>query len=365
MEINIQQSTLQEVLELVTRISTKHVTLPVLQCVLIEVKDGKVVFKATNLEIGVEITKAAAVVEEGVVAVPAQILLQTIQFITQKDVTLKLEANTLVVESAKAETHINTIPHDEFPTIPRLEGSSQTINRSLFASGIKATTFAASQSSIKPELGSICIFQKKEHSLTFVATDSFRLMEKTVPQKNVVLEESILLPQKNAVEFARICDALAEDPTMLVSENQCALMFPESGVYVTSRLVTGSFPDYNQIIPKEYSTYATVLKNDLGMIFKKTSVFLNKFMQVTVTVTDNMLTMTANNGEVGTTTESLTAQVEGDELTLNFNQRYLTEPLSFMNDDSIKLSFAGIGRPLVITGVSDTSFRYLVMPMNK
>ena len=80
--------------------------------------------------------------------------------------------------------------------------------------------------------------------------------------------------------MARICDLLQSDPTLVVTENQCALDFAEEGVYLTSRLVSGSFPDYEQIIPKEYVSHATLLKNDLQNAFKKTSVFLNKFLQV-------------------------------------------------------------------------------------
>ena len=154
------------------------------------------------------------------------------------------------------------------------------------------------------------------------------------------------------------------DPYFKVNENQCALQF-EDGVYITSRLTSGSFPDYEQIIPKEYSTHTTLLKNDLASSFKKTNIFLNKFQQVGLYITDKSLTVSANSGEVGTTTESIKAQSTGEELQLNFNQRYLSEPLPHIADDSIIMHFAGIGRPLVIEGLTDKSLRYLVMPMNK
>jgi DNA polymerase-3 subunit beta len=134
---------------------------------------------------------------------------------------------------------------------------------------------------------------------------------------------------------------------------------------VSSRLVTGSFPDYEQIIPKEYAAHVTVLKGDLQQAFKKTSIFLNKFRQVSVTITDKNLTIAANNNELGHTTDTIPASVEGEEMTLNFNQQYVMDPLSHIQDDSIKLSFAGIGRAVVLQGVSDKSLRYLVMPMNK
>ena len=364
MHITLETELLRNKLELVGRVSTKHVTLNVLQCVLLSVKDSTLTVKATNLEIGIEATLNAKVEEEGDVAIPATALIQTISLITQKEVTLRVEENTLVVEGNGSETQIKTISHDEFPSIPHIKGDGQKINNSLFALGIKTAAFAASPSSIKPELGSVYVYQKKEHSLTFVATDSFRLMEKTVPQKGVVLDTSILIPHKNAIELARICDLQTTDPVARVNENQFSLAF-EDGVYVTSRLISGSFPDYEQIIPKEYVTHTTLLKNDLAHSFKKTGIFLNKFFQVSFHVTKDSLTVHSNSGELGTTTESIKAQTEGEDLTLNFNQRYINEPLTHISDDSIVLHFAGIGRPMVINGVNDTTMRYLVMPMNK
>jgi DNA polymerase III subunit beta len=364
MNITVERTILQDRLELLGKVSTKHVTLPVLQCVLISVADTRATRTATNLEIGIETTISVKMEKEGVVAVPAQTLLQTIQFLQQKEVTLHLEGTVLIVEGGSSKTEIKTIPVDEFPTIPKITGTSQTIQGELFAQGIRTAAFAASQSSIKPELGSIFVVQKKEQTLTFVATDSFRLMEKTVSQKNVILQDSILIPYKNALELARVCEAREQNPDFYVNENQCALSFPD-GVYITSRLTSGSFPDYVQIIPKEFSTHTTMLKQDFLQALKKTNIFLNKFMQVGVQVDATTCTITAQSGEVGTTTEIIPAQTDGDALQLNFNQRYIIEPLQFIQDESLIFHFAGIGRPLVIEGVHDTTLRYLVMPMNK
>lgn len=364
MKITLDQKDFHGRLEMVGRVSTKHLTLPVLQCVYLEAKEDYILLRATNLEIAIEAKVQAKVFENGVVAVPASVLLQTIGLNTEKTITLRVEDGGLVVEASGSETLIKTIPHEEFPSIPKVEGRGQTINNHLFSLGIKSTAFAASVSSIKPELGSVYIFQKKEHSLTFVATDSFRLMEKSVPQKGVVFDSSVLLPQKNAIEIARTLDSVSSDPVCRFNENQFSLEFTE-GVYITSRLISGSFPDYEQIMPKEFATKVTLLKEDLVRAFKKSSIFLNKFSQVGLYITKGSLTVSAVGGELGTTTESLKAETEGDELTLNFNQRYLSEVLSHMVDDSIVLQFSGVGRPVVVKGVSDSSVRYLVMPMNK
>lgn len=364
MKITLDQKEFLEKLELTAKVSTKHVTLPVLQCVLLTANNGQLTIRATNLEIAIEATMKAKVEEEGVVAVPAGILLQTTVLGGQKEVSFRVEDNSLVVDGSGSETFIKTIPHEEFPSIPKIEGKGQTLSNHLFSLGIRSAAFAASLSSIKPELGSVYVFQKKEHSLTFVATDSFRLMEKTVPQKGVVFENSVLLPQKNALELSRVMDAVGTDPICRFNDNQFSLEFAE-GVYITSRLVSGSFPDYEQIMPKEFAASATVFREDLSRAFKKTSIFLNKFFQVGLHVTKNSLTVSASGGEAGTTTESVKAETTGDELTLNFNQRYISDALPHLVDDSVVLQFSGVGRPVVIKGQSDLSVRYLVMPMNK
>jgi DNA polymerase III subunit beta len=364
MKIKTPHPQLIRALEIVSKISTKHITLPVLQCVLITAKDGVVTLRTTNLEIGLEVTLEAGVDEDGVVAVPAQTLLQSVHFLDEKEVVLYLEEGVLRLQGAHTQTSIKAVAHDEFPSLHRVEGEGVVMQAELFAFGIKSVAFATSVSSIKPELGSVLVQQKREHSLTFVATDSFRLVEKTVSQKGMILAQSFLLPQRNALEIARVCEIVGGAPALTVTENQCALVF-STGVYITSRLVTGSFPDYEQIIPKEYSTTVTVLRDDLQRSLRKTNIFLNKFLQVGVAVTDAHLTVSATNSDVGHTTDTLKAQVEGGELTLNFNQQYLVEPLGQFTDESLILRFAGVGRPLVIVGTGDTSLRYLVMPMNK
>lgn len=368
MHIEVEREKLLYSLELVSRISTRHQTLPVLQCVLVtaDEKGKELVLRATNLELGTEARLPLVVKEGGTLAVPAMPLAATVGLLRERTVILKTEAEMLVVETGKSHTTIKTLPHEEFPVIPQLSGKAQTLNNSLFSLGIKTTAFATSQSSIKPELGSVYIHQAKPETLTFVATDSFRLIEKTVPQTGVIFDHPLLIPAKNAAEIARICEIVSEDPEMVMSENQLALRFP-GGIYVTTRLTEASFPDYQQIIPKEFATAVTLLRGDLIHTLKKTNIFANSFLQVRAAIDPekNTITFASDNGELGKTEETLSATVEGEPLALSFNQRYLGDPLMSFTDDGIVLRFAGVGRPMVMEGVSEKSLRYLVMPMNR
>lgn len=365
MKLTLPLTPFIKALELTSKVSTKHVTLPVLQCVVITAKENTITLTTTNLEISIIVQVTGTLVDEGRVAVPAQTLLQAVQYLNTKEVTLSVSETVLQIEAGVSVTKINLFPVDEFPSITKNDQKGKVIQKEQFTNGIKSVAFAASQSSIKPELGSIYIQQKKEHSLTFVATDSFRLMEKTVTQKDFVLDQPIMVPQKNALEIARICDLLTTNPELVVDESHCALSFIDEGVFVTSRLVVGTFPDYEQIIPKEYSTKVVAIKNDIQQTLKKTQVFLNKFQQVSIKIAANTCEVSSQNGEVGTTTDQIKVQTEGDDISLNFNQQYVYDVLSHISDDTLHLHFAGIGRPLVIRGMNESSVRYLVMPMNR
>lgn len=363
MHIHLDTNKFREILEIVSRISTKHSTLPVLQCVLLEVKDSALTIKATNLEIGIQGSLTVEVEEEGVIAVPASILLQTINLTTNTKTTLSTEGDVLIVEGKFSKTEIKSINAQDFPIIPHISGKPITLQSQLFTLGIKTTALTASQSSIKPELGSVYIHQKKEHTLTFVTTDSFRLMEKTITQKGVSLQEPLLIPYKNALELAYVAERGTGDIKLTVNENQCALTVGD--IYITSRLIHGTFPDYEQIIPKEYKTTISLLTNDLTQALRKTNIFLNKFMQLTFIATKGSLTLQSQSGDAGATTETISANIEGDDITLNFNQRYIQDVIPHITDDSVRIKCAGVGRPMVVQNLHDTSLRYLVMPMNK
>ncbi len=362
MHITLDTQEFKNALDVVARVSTKHITLPVLQCVLLEATKDTLFFKSTNLEIHIEVEIPIKNTTPGTIAVPAVTLLQIINLINQKTISISIEGENLVIESQNSKTEIRSLPPEDFPKIPKIEEKPKKIKGSQFALGIKTTAFTASQSSIKPELGSVYIYQKKENTLTFVATDSFRLMEKTVAQPHVVLDHHLLIPFKNALEMARVAE-MSDEIDLYVTENQCALRV--KNIYITTRLINGTFPDYEQIIPKEYVSHATIHTVDFINSLKKTNIFLNKFLQVSLILSGKYLTLSSQNTESGSTTESIHAAIEGQEITLNFNQRYLSEITQYLTDESVCFHCAGIGRPMVIENLHDRSLRYLVMPMNK
>ncbi len=343
----------------------KVLSLPALSGIAIVADESGIHLRATNLETSIELTIEGDVTEEGMVAVPAAILREiTSSFSGTGSVTLKLAGDTITITTGKAKSTIKTLPHDDFPAFsspdsPKTEFSLPgAVLRALVAS----VAPYASPSTVRPELASV-LLSAEGGVVKAVATDSFRLAEKKVSVTGSVKPFSILIPAKNALDIVQVLPDT--DLTVTADEHQCAFSF--AGGMALTRLVAMQYPDYAQIIPKSFATEATVLKKDFEQGLRRVAVFSDSFQKVRLgfAVAAKGIELSARNADVGESSEQVPASITGDTLELSFNHRYLHAPLSGLAAESITLSASGIGRPLVIRGAGDTSYLYLVMPMNQ
>jgi DNA polymerase-3 subunit beta len=366
MKVECLKEKLADAVSKAEKLTGKNLTLPVLKCILLEAKDNTLTIKSTNLDLGVEISFPVKVERVGTVAVPGVVLNSFIQNLqNQKNISLEVQDTTLLIKTSTNSTSIKTIASDDFPTIPRLgTDRSFKIHTREILEGLKAVWYSAAASSMKPELSSVYIYPD-EDSLVFVATDSFRLAEKRVKQKKTKDGPAILLPHKNIPEIIKILDEVNDEVDMAVTKNQ--ISFTYKGLYLTSRIIDGVFPDYKQILPKECKTEAIVLKQDLINTLKLTHVFSDNFNQVNFKILPSQKTfeLKTKNAELGETVNNINSSLTGEDLEINFNHKYIADCFGSINTDSVSLDFNGLARPMVIRGVNDKTFLYLVMPMNK
>lgn len=348
------------------KISGKNSTLPVLSCVLLEAKENHLIIRSTNLDIGIEATIPAKVEQDGVVAIPGGLLLQYLSNIGgDENIAVEIVNKNILLTSAKSEATIKTIPHEDFPTIPKIEtGKSCKISAHSLVQGLKSVWYSASISSMKPELSSVYLFPK-DNNLMFVATDSFRLAEKKIDVKEIEAFESVLVPFKNVSEVIRIFDNHVGDIEIIFDDGQVA--FVQEGIYLVSRIVDGNFPDYKQIIPKENTTEVIVLKQDLIQALKLSNIFSDKFNQVHMTIRpdDKVFEIASKNVDKGENKNNVESTLRGESIEISFNHKYLGDAFSSINSDNLILMFNGANRPMVMRGVNDQSFMYLVMPLNR
>jgi DNA polymerase-3 subunit beta len=366
MKIEINKNNLLKALSRADKISGKNVSLTVLQCVIIKTTDSHIEISSTNLELGIKLFVPAKIERPGEVAINASLLVSYLSNLSQDEkLVLDHSEQILKVISGKNETQINTFSSKDFPGIPSIQNTkSCTIEARDLIEGLKSVWYAASVSSIKPELSSVYLYSDSGE-LTFVATDSFRLAEKKLGVK-IEEFESVLIPQRNVNEIIRVFEGVDSKLKITFGENQIAFEVDKE-IYLVSRVVDGVFPDYRQIIPKENKTELSILKQDLINALKISNLFSDSFNQVKFNLdsNNNVFEITSKNSEKGESRTVVPANVRGESMLINFNQKYITDCFNSIKVESLLINFNGSGRPMVIKGSGEGSFMYLVMPLNK
>jgi DNA polymerase-3 subunit beta len=347
------------------RVIGRNLTLPVLNSILLIASGKSLKLRATNLSLGIEIEIPAKVEKEGTIAISGVVLSNTFSNIFQNEnIQLEDVEGNLLVKTKKNKIKLKGQPHEDFPTIPAVSGKNFKIESKKLIEGIKSVYYSSSPSDIKPEISSVYIYSN-EDKLVFVSTDSFRLAEKKIKVKDLEEIEGILIPFKNVAEILRIFGELEEDIKVCFNKNQ--ISFSSSNVYLTSRVIDGVFPDYRQIIPKESTTEAIVLKQELLNALKLSNIFSDKFNQVNVSIKpkEKIFELSSSNNDIGENKTYLDAAITGENVELGFNYKYFLDCFQSLSTDSISIKLGGATRPIVISPATDNSFTYLIMPMNR
>ncbi len=365
MKLECSIEKIKSALVTVDRITGKNLTLPVLGSVLWVATGKTLKLRATNLNIGIEIEVPAKIEKEGVIAIRSDILSSLFSVLSgDQMVSFELVNNNLSVITKSNTIILKSIPSEDFPTIPLIEGEVLSIPASKFLEGVKSVYYSASTSEIKPEIGSVYIYPEDD-LLVFVATDSFRLAEKKVKIKQKLSFNGILIPFKNTIEIIKVLENIEGDIKITLQKNQ--ISFSTSSMYLTSRVIDGSFPDYKQIIPKNTATEVTLLKQDFISSLKVSNIFADKFNQVTFNIkpSEKVFEIEAKNNDIGENITLMSGALSGENIVLNFNYKYIIECFPSMISDSLVLQFNGSNKPMIIRSIGDSSFMYLVMPMNR
>lgn len=367
MKFTCIQKDIENTLSIVGGIIPSHHALPILQCFLLELKKGILTVSGTNIEIGIKKSISIESGVDGIIAVPARVLMQTIHTINAtKKISFYIEENTFCVDAGNGVTRIHTISHTDFPSIPVVDTKhTTTISKEIIINGLKKVSFSASKSLVKPELSGVYVYID-DSELVFVASDSFRLAEKKTGVGHTVEFPEVIIPNDVVQRITPVLEAIQKtDIQWFFEEDQ--VMCAGDGIELTFRVIDGTFPDYKTIIPKQTQTTVRVLTEDIKKALKKAALFSDTFSQVGIHIlpTKNTITLSARNNTVGESIDSYTADIIGDELEINFNHRYLSEGLNTIHSESTTLLFNGSGKPLVVHPTDDISFTYLVMPMNR
>ncbi len=365
MKIECSIEKIKSAVSQVERITGKNLTLPILSSVLLIASDGLLKLRATNLSLGIEIEIPAKIEKEGTVAISGSILNAVFSNVSQNEnIQLEEQNGNLLIKTKKSQIKFKSQPYEDFPTIPIVDGNSFEIESNKLVDGIKSVYYSSSVSDIKSEISSVFIYTHDDN-LVFVSTDSFRLAEKKVKIKGLDEILGILIPYKNIGEIIKIFGELKSVVKVCFNKNQ--ISFSSNNIYLTSRIIDGVFPDYRQIIPKDSSTEVVVLKQDLLNALKLSNIFSDKFNQVNLKISpkEKIFELSSANNDIGENKTYLDAVIKGEIIELGFNYKYFLDCFQSIGTDSVSIKLSGASRPIVISAVSDSSFTYLIMPMNR
>lgn len=363
------QENLNKGLNIVSHISSKNMTLPILNNVLIKATEGGIKLITTNLEIGISVFLRGKVENEGEFTVQARLLAEYISLLPKENIELNLSEDNLNIKCGNYKTIIKGMGSSDFPLIPEIEKNNEIkIKADDLKMAISQVIFATTQDEARPEISGV-LFSFLGQNLVLVGTDSYRLAEKKIKLKSdSALNKDIIVPIKTLQEVYRIIsENIGEDVILNINDNQ--LLFRMSGdVEIISRLIEGQYPDYKQILPAGTKTAAKLSTTDLGRVIKSASLFCKpgiNDVKISVNADKKQLTVASLNSSIGENSAVLEAEISGESNEAVFNYRYLLDGLNNINAPEVSVEFISSSAPGLLKPVGDDNYLYLVMPIRQ
>jgi DNA polymerase-3 subunit beta len=366
MKLVCAQSDLERALNIVNKAITPNTTLPVLNNILLKAEGQRLHFASTNLEVAIQYFIPADVKNEGSVTIPAKLLSSYISLLKDEKVEISLvEGDTVHLKSASSQTKIKGINASEFPVIPKVEKENTIkVDTKELETAISQTVFSASTNTSRPVLAGV-LFDVNKDEMKIVATDSYRLAEKTLKLKekgNVQIQ--CIVPARTVMEMGKILMKAEEKEVEInVSKNQ--VLFNVGDVVLMSRLIEGKFPPYEKIIPKETKTKLEVLSEELANVVRRVSLFArenNNSIKLSAT-NDGKLNISTDETKVGEEKAEINVKIDGENNKIALNAQYLLDVLNFVQSEKVMLEVDDKLSPAVVRSAKEKDYVYIIMPL--
>lgn len=366
MKLSLTQENLSRALSAVGRIVSSRSTLPVLSNVLLSAEGNHLRLSATNLEIGIHYVVRGKVDEEGTLTVPARLFTDFVSSLPGGNIELESHDYNLQVRTTHYQSHLNGISAEEYPLIPRVSGSPLiTLPASRIKQALQQVVVAASLDEARPVLAGVYLFCE-DGELVVVATDSYRLAERrlALPEGSTG-ELSVIVPARTIQELIRLLGDDEGELELYLEDNQ--VMFKLDDIELVSRLIEGSFPPYQQIIPKETETGFEIDTAEFSRITKVASLFArenNGSVRLEIKA-EGEVKLISSDSEVGGNTSSAECTALGDDGEVALNARYLSEALAVMGSENVQFGLSGRLNPCVMHPAGDGAedYMHIIMPL--
>jgi DNA polymerase-3 subunit beta len=366
MEFRIAADELKKALHRAQGIVERKATMPILSNVLITASKSGVTVTAFDLDIGIVSEHNAEVTKPGAVTVSAKTLFDIVSLIPDAHLTLKkLPNNYAEITSGAAHYKIVGMAPEEFPKLPKEEsGHAVKLTGSVILEMIKKSSYAISNDETRYILNGVFFEPRENGKVRMVATDGHRLalVERELPG-DFKLKSGVIIPRKGLFELKRLLDEAPDAECQLGFAENSAL-FKKPGLTMVMRLIDGQFPEYQRVIPREGEKQVMVKRGQFFDALKRIALLsADKSSAVKLSLSENLLRITANNPELGEAKDDLEVAYRGPSLTIGFNARYILDVLGALETDEVTLELGDEHSPGVLHAPGDKSYTAVVMPM--
>ncbi len=366
MKLNLQREVLLKPLQQVIGIVERKQTLPILSNILIKLKDKKISFSGTDLE--VELTsqvEADSLLQTGQITLPGRKLMDICKALPeQAPIELYQEKERVVLKSGRSRFTLATLPASDFPNIePQKASLDFTLPQKELRSILQRTLFAMAQQDVRYYLNGM-LFDINHNTLSAVATDGHRLALNTlpIPTINQPQKRQIIVPRKGVTELARILNDNESNINITISDHHIRVEGKDT--IFTSKLIDGCFPDYERVIPKSGNKVIILDRDTLKSALGRTAILCNeKFRGIHLELKKNLLKILANNPEQEAAEDELNIEYGGEDLTIGFNVNYLLDILNVLNPGAISLTLTDSSSSILVEELDNRNSLFVVMPM--
>jgi DNA polymerase-3 subunit beta len=362
MQLQVTQENLNRALGAVARVANSRNQLPILANVLLKTSDNRLSISATNLDIAITEYIGAKVSSEGSITVPARLMQDFISSLPDGVIDLKLEDTKLHIKTEQYQSVVNGVVADDFPVMPAITGGSTfSLPNNQLRRALQQVVFAASSDESRPVLTGV-LLRGEGSKLHIAATDSYRLAEKTLAVK-LSKPVNILVPASAMQDLLRILGD-NEEAVSITHDGQ-QVLFVVGDVELVARLLEGSYPDYQKLIPDSFAVSASLPRAELLNVTKVSSLFARESAgSITLQVDEKSseLSVHAVASQLGENTAGAHGTITGSGA-ITLNSRYLLDGLGALAGDQAVFAFNGKLEPTTLRAVGDDSYVHVIMPL--
>ncbi|MFZ5677896.1 MAG: DNA polymerase III subunit beta [Pseudomonadota bacterium] len=368
MRVTIERSAFLKALNHVQSVVERRNTIPILSNVLVQAKGDTVRLTATDLDIEIIETVAAEVGQDGAVTVAAHMLYDIVRKLpdgAQLELDQGPDTGRVAIKAGRSRFALQALPPEDFPDLNAGDLANRFILKASELKGlVEKTRFAISTEETRYYLNGIYLHEvSSNQTLRAVATDGHRLARAQVPLPDGAKGmPGIIVPRKTVLELVKLIEG--DDGEVEVALSASKIRFSFNGLTLTSKLIDGTFPDYERVIPRNNDKTLDVdTKLFSSAVDRVSTISFEKGRAVKLNVGDGRVVLTVNNPDSGSAEEEIAASYDADPIDIGFNSRYLLDIASQIKSDTARFQLADAGSPTIVLDPSDEQALYVLMPM--